>query len=65
MKPEIVASAERTYTVTQSDLPLCCPMPNMRIWDSHPRVYLPIEVTGEAVCPYCNAHYFLAHDNVK
>jgi uncharacterized Zn-finger protein len=62
MKPEIVASAERVYTVTKTDLPLCCPMPDMRLWDSHPRVYLPIEATGTAVCPYCNAQYFLKSD---
>lgn len=63
MKPEIIASAKRTYTVTKADLPLCCPMPDMRLWDSHPRVYLPIEATGEFTCPYCNAHYFLKNDD--
>jgi len=26
----------------------------------HPKVYLPIEATGEAICPYCGAHYLLA-----
>ncbi|MEW8497219.1 MAG: zinc-finger domain-containing protein [Candidatus Thiodiazotropha taylori] len=25
----------------------------------HPRVYLPIEKTGSATCPYCGARYQL------
>ena len=45
--------------VTVGDLPLCCPMPHMALWDAHPRVYLPIEATGSAVCPYCSAEYQL------
>ena len=47
------------YTVTLADLPLSCPMPSMVLWDAHPRVYLPIEKTGEATCPYCGAQYIL------
>lgn len=47
------------YEVTDKDLPLCCPMPNQRLWDAHPRVYLPIENTGRATCPYCDAEYIL------
>jgi uncharacterized Zn-finger protein len=31
----------------------------MRIWDAHPRVYLPIEETGNIRCPYCSAEYIL------
>ena len=53
------ACAKRRYEVTQADLPLSCPMQDMRVWDAHPRVYLPIEETGEAVCPYCDAEYIL------
>jgi len=52
-------NAKRRYEVSPADLPLCCPMPNTRLWDSHPRVYLPIEATGMAVCPYCEALYVL------
>ena len=47
------------YTVTVKDLPLSCPMPDMTLWNSHPRVYLPIEPTGFAKCPYCGAEYTL------
>jgi uncharacterized Zn-finger protein len=58
------ANAQMRYEVTRSDLSddmrLSCPMPGMRLWDSHPKVYLPIvEDGGESVCPYCGAHYIL------
>ena len=55
----IPANAENRYGVTTSDLPLSCPMPGMYLWNSHPKVYLPIETTGEAKCPYCGAAYFM------
>ena len=58
-KPLEEASEKRHYTVTEKDLPLCCPMPDMKLWNSHPRVYLPIEETGLAMCPYCGAEYAL------
>jgi uncharacterized Zn-finger protein len=35
-------------------------MPGMYLWNSHPKVYLPIEKTGTAKCPYCGAVYTLA-----
>lgn len=47
------------YEITRNDLPLSCPMPNMRLWDAHPRVFLPIEEMGAITCPYCSAEYFL------
>jgi uncharacterized Zn-finger protein len=45
--------------VTQKDLPLHCPLPSQKLWNAHPRVYLPIETTGEARCPYCGTLYKL------
>lgn len=53
------ASKQSHYEVTKADLPLSCPMDSMRLWDAHPKVYLPIEKTGKAVCPYCDAVYHL------
>lgn len=53
------ACNKKRYQVSRADLPLCCPLPSSRVWDAHPRVYLPIE-TGRAVCPYCGAEYVLA-----
>jgi uncharacterized Zn-finger protein len=29
------------------------------LWCSHPKVYLSIEETGRAKCPYCGAEYIL------
>ena len=53
-------NAQNLYEVTRADLPLSCPMPGMALWNSHPKVYLPIEDTGRAKCPYCGASYQLA-----
>jgi uncharacterized Zn-finger protein len=52
-------NAENHYHVTPADLPLSCPMPGMYLWNSHPKVYLPIEEDGHAKCPYCGAAYTL------
>ena len=54
-------SAEREQSVRghARNLPLSCPMPGMHLWNSHPRVFLPIEKTGKAKCPYCGAEYTL------
>lgn len=55
----IQPNAQNHYQVTRADLPLHCPMPGMSRWNSHPRVFLAIEQTGEARCPYCGATYSL------
>ena len=59
----IQPNAQSRYEVTRADLPLSCPMPGMQLWNSHPRVYLAIEKTGRAVCPYCSAEYVLKDDS--
>ncbi|MDR9389904.1 MAG: zinc-finger domain-containing protein [Wenzhouxiangella sp.] len=56
------ANTERVYQVKRADLPLSCPTPEMKLWNSHPRVYLPIEKTGHALCPYCGANFELIED---
>jgi len=54
------ANAERRYEVRRADLPLSCPLPSMALWNSHPRVYLPIQDEGgQSTCPYCGAQYVL------
>jgi uncharacterized Zn-finger protein len=55
----IEPNAKNRYEVTKADLPLSCPMPSMKLWNSHPRVYLPIVPSGSAKCPYCGAEYVL------
>jgi uncharacterized Zn-finger protein len=57
--PEKTENKARLIEVTAADLPLHCPMPSMLLWNSHPRVFLPIEKTGEALCPYCGTKYIL------
>ena len=53
------ANTQTHYEITAKDLPLSCPSPSMALWNSHPRVYLPIEQTGWAKCGYCGAEYTL------
>ena len=38
-----------------------CPSPkaNMKLWDTHPKVYLDVAKLGEAKCPYCGTIYRL------
>ena len=38
-----------------------CPSPKaqMKVWDSHPKVYLDVGKTGAAKCPYCGTVYKL------
>jgi len=59
----IQPNARNYYEVGQADLPLSCPMPGMSLWNSHPRVYLPIEQTGQAKCPYCGACFGLTRQS--
>jgi uncharacterized Zn-finger protein len=56
---KIIPNAQNRYEVTRAELPLSCPMPNMTLWNSHPKVYLPIGATGKAKCPYCGAEFLL------
>ena len=55
------ANAQKRYNVHRNELPLSCPTPEMALWNSHPRVYLPIdkEPGGECACPYCGAVFVL------
>ena len=47
------------YEVSPDVLPIHCPMPGASLWNSHPRVYIPVEKTGSAKCPYCGCEYRL------
>lgn len=54
-------NAQPQVKVTAKDLPLHCPQPGSSLWNSHPRVFLPIEDSpdGRIVCPYCGTYYEL------
>ncbi len=56
---EKIPNDQRRVEVARADLPLHCPLPDMSLWNSHPRVFLPIEVTGTAKCPYCGTDFTL------
>ncbi len=51
--------SSREHTISKADLPLSCPLPSQTLWNAHPKVYLPIEKTGQATCPYCGTQYRL------
>jgi uncharacterized Zn-finger protein len=53
------ACTKQCIKVKAKDLPLSCPPEGDRVWDAHPRVYLPIEETGAETCPYCGVEYQL------
>jgi uncharacterized Zn-finger protein len=58
-EPESNPNAQPRYEVRRESLPVSCPLPGMSLWNSHPRVFLPIEETGHARCPYCGAEFVL------
>jgi len=53
------SNAESMVEVTQADLPLHCPTPDSPLWNSHPRVFIPLEESDECKCPYCGTVYRL------
>jgi uncharacterized Zn-finger protein len=53
------ANTQTQVEVSRAELPLSCPRPNQKLWNAHPRVFLPIEESGEATCPYCGTRYIL------
>lgn len=53
-------NTESHYEITMQEPSFfSCPFPTSRLWDSHPRVYLPLAKTGHVACPYCGTKYLL------
>lgn len=50
---------DQEVEISPAQLPLHCPLPSQQLWNSHPRVFLPIEDTGSVLCPYCGTRYVL------
>ena len=51
---------QKFVEVTAADLPLHCPLPSQKLWNTHPRVFLDIaHAGGAAKCPYCGTVYKL------
>lgn len=43
--------------ITAQDLPLHCPPASAAKGSLHPRVFLDVLHTGQAICPYCSTRY--------
>jgi uncharacterized Zn-finger protein len=54
----------RSYEITRRDLPLHWLLQGQSLWNSHPRVYIPIEEAkdGRMICPYCSTEFVLRTD---
>lgn len=59
---EKIACAEKSVLVRHDQLPLSCPPDGKTLWNAHPKVYLPLETSGVAACPYCGTSYILQDD---
>jgi uncharacterized Zn-finger protein len=60
-KTDLTPNDKKICEIKQADLPLHCPQPGTSLWNSHPRVFLPINETknGRIRCPYCGTEYVL------
>lgn len=56
---DVVTSDKSVFHIDEHDLPLHCPLPEMSLWNQHPRVFLPIEDSGKEKCPYCGTEFIL------
>ncbi len=54
-----IPNQDTCIEVTHDILPVHCPLKGSSLWNSHPQVYIPVEETGRAKCPYCGAEYIL------
>lgn len=61
-KAETHTSEQTVFHIKQDQLPLHCPLPEMSLWNQHPRVFLPIENSGREKCPYCGCEFILEDD---
>jgi uncharacterized Zn-finger protein len=59
-RDSLAEPAVRVVRISRAELPLKCPGDGADNWSLHPQVFLSLDATGAAVCPYCGAHYQLA-----
>lgn len=57
------SDANAEVVVTKEGLPMHCPTPDSPLWASHPRVFIPLEESGEASCPYCGTRFRLVDED--
>jgi|TARA_B110000967_G_C18708262_1_gene471360 uncharacterized Zn-finger protein len=54
------SNTKSAVEVKATDLPIHCPVEGTSLWNSHPRVYIPVnENGGESKCPYCGTMFKL------
>ena len=58
-------SDSKSVAITAHDLPLHCPQPGTQLASLHPRVFLDVLKTGEAICPYCGTKYVFTGEAPK
>jgi uncharacterized Zn-finger protein len=59
MSREPVATVEVTAADLEGPGVVFCPNPKMKLWNTHPRVFIDVATTGEGKCPYCGTVYRL------
>ncbi len=52
-------NSQTLVEVTRDELPIHCPTPDSSLWNSHPRVFIPLNDSPEAKCSYCGTVYRL------
>lgn len=54
-------NTQRKVVIAAKDLPVHCPLPDTSLWNSHPRVYIPLEEAENkrAICPYCGTEFVI------
>ncbi len=56
---DVSTSNESEFYIKKDQLPLHCPLPEMSLWNQHPRVYISIKKSGKGKCPYCGCDFIL------
>lgn len=56
-----LSNDELRVEVTRDQLPMHCPQPDAPLWNSHPRVFIPLgdSPDGTAACEYCGTIFTL------
>ena len=52
----------KPINIKLDQLPLHCPLPEISLWNQHPKVFLPIDTFKKVKCPYCGTEYILEDD---
>lgn len=61
-KAKVSTSENAVFHINRQQLPLHCPLPEMSLWNQHPRVFLPIEDSSKEKCPYCGSEFILEEE---